>query len=192
MSDSYIRDVSDYRDMYDKDGNFIGINVDSWIDQVLQEAGWDSGGMSLGTEGIIKKTKFQAIRDKRRMYYEASGKQLFLENIKNSVSTHSINRDEFKIMIKCAMNRGDKIKFINILGILYGIRYYNLHLLNLSEKEMTNKLKKVIEEADENGVNSFDVIRYCRFIMIYGGLRPLNFKKLTYKKKSSNDNASDE
>ena len=117
------------RDLFDKDGNFLGINSDHWIDQALDEVGWDEGGRlgSSNNELILKKNKFDILRDRRRMFFSMSGKETYLENVKRLMQRVSINNIEFTVMMSVAMNRGHRIEYVNPMGMLYGTKYLILH-----------------------------------------------------------------
>jgi hypothetical protein len=181
MSEGYIVSEGNVRDLFDKDGNFLGTNQDHWIDQALDEVGWDEGGRisSHDTAQILNKNKFDVIRDRRRMFYSASGKELYLESVKRLMQKVSINKMEFTIMMSVAMNRGQRIEYVNPSGMLYGAKYLLAHY-NFTGESLKKDLKVLVEEAEKEGVGSFDIIRYFRFIMMYNRVRPVG--KLTFDK----------
>ena len=121
---SYISDEVNVRDLFDKDGNFLGASGEHWIDRTLDELGWNEGGR-IGGNVVLEKNKFNLIKQKRRMFYGASGKEIFLENVKKFMQKVNIKEDEFKIMISVSMNRGDMIQYANPAGMYYSIKYIN-------------------------------------------------------------------
>jgi hypothetical protein len=181
MSEGYIVSEGNVRDLFDKDGNFLGINQDHWMDQALDEVGWDEGGRisSQDTEKILNKNKFDVIRDRRRMFYSASGKELYLESVKRLMQKISINKMEFTIMMSVAMNRGNRIEYVNPTGMLYGTKYLLSHH-NFTGEALKKELKLIVEDAEKEGVGSFDIIRYFRFISMYNRIQPVG--KLTFDK----------
>jgi hypothetical protein len=181
MSDSYIVSEANIRDLFDKDGNFLGTNQDHWIDQALDDVNWDEGGRigSSDTEQILNKNKFDVIRDRRRMFYSASGKELYLESVKRLMQKVSINKIEFTIMMSVAMNRGQRIEYASPVGIFYGAKYLLSHY-NFTGEALKKDLKTIVEEAEKEGVGSFDIIRYFRFISMYNRVQPVG--KLTFDK----------
>ena len=181
MSEGYIVSEANVRDLFDKDGNFLGTNQDHWIDQALDEVGWDEGGRigSSDTVQILNKNKFDVIRDRRRMFYSASGKELYLESVKRLMQKISINKMEFTIMMSVAMNRGQRIEYASPAGIFYGSKYLLTHH-NFTGEALKKELKAIVEEAEKEGVGSFDIIRYFRFIMMYNNIQPVG--KLTFDK----------
>ena len=181
MSEGYIVSEGNVRDLFDKDGNFLGTNQDHWIDQALDEVGWDEGGRigSSDTVQILNKNKFDVIRDRRRMFYSASGKELYLESVKRLMQKISINKMEFTIMMSVAMNRGQRIEYASPAGIFYGAKYLLAHH-NFTGEALKKELKVILEESEKEGVGSFDIIRYFRFIMMYNNIQPVG--KLTFDK----------
>ena len=181
MSEGYIVSEANVRDLSDNDGNFLGTNQDHWLDQALDEVGWDEGGRigSSDTVQILNKNKFDVIRDRRRMFYSASGKELYLESVKRLMQKVSINKMEFTIMMSVAMNRGQRIEYASPAGIFYGAKYLLTHH-NFTGEALKKELKAIIEEAEKEGVGSFDIIRYFRFIMMYNNIQPVG--KLTFDK----------
>lgn len=181
MSEGYIVNEANIRDLFDKEGNFLGTNQDHWIDQALDDVAWDEGGRigSSDTAQILNKNKFDVIRDRRRMFYSASGKELYLESVKRLMQKISINKIEFTIMMSVAMNRGNRIEYANPSGIFYGTKYLLAHH-NFTGEQLKKELKTIIEEAEKEGVGSFDIIRYFRFIMMYNRFKPIG--KLTFDK----------
>jgi hypothetical protein len=131
---SYIVDAVNPRDLFDKDGNFLGINSEHWINDALNKVGWDVEGRIDENQNILNKNKFELIKQKKRVLYSASGKELFLESIKNLMQATKVSKDQFTIMMSIAMKRGESIKFVNPLGLLYGIKY--LELYHRSEAEI--------------------------------------------------------
>ena len=168
------------RDLFDKDGNFLGANRDHWIDTSLDKVGWDEGGR-IGSDNsqILKKNKFEIIRDRRRNFYSMSGKELYLENVKKLMQKLTINEMEFTIMMSVAMNRGQRIEYVNPTGMLYGVKYLLAHY-NFTGKDLKKELNIIVEEAEKEGVGSFDIIRYFRFIMMYNKFQPVG--KLSFNK----------
>ena len=194
MSEGYIVSEGNVRDLFDKDGNFLGTNQDHWIDQALDEVEWDEGGRisSQDTAQILNKNKFDVIRDRRRMFYSASGKELYLESVKRLMQKVTINKMEFTIMMSVAMNRGNRIEYASPAGIFYGTKYLLSHY-NFTGELLKKELKVIAEEAEKEGVGSFDIIRYFRFIMMYNRFKPVGkltfdrnvntkFEKIPYKK----------
>jgi hypothetical protein len=195
MSDgSYIVSEANVRDLFDKDGNFLGTNQDHWMDQALDDVGWDEGGRigSSDTAQILNKNKFDAIRDRRRMFYSASGKELYLESVKRLMQKISINKMEFTIMMSVAMNRGHRIEYASPIGMFYGVKYLLTHH-NYTGDSLKKELKNLVEEAEKEGVSSFDIIRYFRFISMYNTIQAvgkntfdknvkIKLEKIPYKK----------
>ena len=181
MSESYIVSEVNVRDLFDKEGNFLGTNQDHWIDQALDEVGWDEGGRisSQDTSQILNKNKFDIIRERRRMFYSASGKELYLESVKKLMQKISINKMEFTIMMSVAMNRGNRIEYTSPAGIFYGTKYLLTHH-NFTGEGLKKELKLLVEDAEKEGVGSFDIIRYFRFISMYNTVQPVG--KLTFDK----------
>jgi hypothetical protein len=179
MSEGYIVSEGNVRDLFDKDGNFLGTNQDHWIDQALDEVEWDEAGRisSSDTTQILNKNKFDIIRDRRRMFYSASGKELYLESVKRLMQKVSINKMEFTIMMSVAMNRGNRIEYASPAGIFYGAKYLLTHY-NFTGEALKKELKLLVEEAEKEGVGSFDIIRYFRFISMYNRVQPVG--KLTF------------
>jgi hypothetical protein len=179
MSEGYIVSEGNVRDLFDKDGNFLGTNQDHWIDQALDEVEWDEGGRisSQDTAQILNKNKFDVIRDRRRMFYSASGKELYLESVKRLMQKVTINKMEFTIMMSVAMNRGNRIEYASPAGIFYGTKYLLTHH-NFTGEALKKELKLLVEEAEKEGVGSFDIIRYFRFISMYNRVQPIG--KLTF------------
>ena len=184
---SYIVDAVNPRDLFDKDGNFLGINSEHWINDALNKVGWDVEGRIDENQNILNKNKFELIKQKKRVLYSASGKELFLESIKNLMQATKVSKDQFTIMMSIAMKRGDSIKFVNPLGLLYGIKYLELYYISKNQSEFKNSLKELISEAEDEGVGSFDVIRYHRFVTLYTTYNPyirkadIKPEKVTYK-----------
>jgi hypothetical protein len=181
------------RDLFDKDGNFLGINSDHWIDQALDDVRWDEGGRigASNNELILKKNKFDILRDRRRAFYSMSGKETYLENVKRLMQKITINKREFTIMMSIAMNRGNRIEYTNPTGILYGVKYLIAHY-DYKENELKKVIKEIIEDAEKNEIGSFDIIRYFRFVIMYnrypilGNIRTvirqnIRFEKIPYK-----------
>jgi hypothetical protein len=56
--------------------------------------------------------------------------------------------------------------------LLYGIRYLGLYYNSKSQSEFKGKLDELIKEAEEEGIGSFDVIRYHRFANLYSKYNP--------------------
>ncbi len=204
MSESYIVSEANIRDLFDKEGNFLGTNQDHWIDQALDEVSWDEGGRigSQDTAQVLNKNKFDVIRDRRRMFYSATGKELYLESVKRLMQKISINKMEFTIMMSVAMNRGQRIEYVNPSGMLYGVKYLLAHH-NFTGEALKKELKTLVEEAETAGVGSFDIIRYFRFIMIYNRVLPvgkltfdknvkIKMEKIPYKKMTSKKDEIDE
>lgn len=185
---SYISESAGVRDMFDKDGNYIGGGADHWIDKILDQVGWDDEGR-VGALASISKNKFETIKQRKRMLYSAKGKVLFLENMKKMVQSMSVKEDELLLIMNVAMNRGDKIRYANGMGMVYGARYFLLVRGVVEEdlKKYDNELKKIFLSAEENGISNFDVIRYYRFIDNYNTIIKVpsekNVKdKIKYKK----------
>jgi len=171
---SYISDEVNVRDLFDKEGNFLGKGGEHWIDRCLDEIGWMDEGR-IGGNVVLDKNKFNLIKQKRRMFYGANGKEIFLENVKKFMQTVSMKEDEFKIIMSIAMSRGDMIQYANPAGMYYSIKY----IKSKNEKE----LKEIISEAESEGVFTFDIIRYMRFINLYSSIKlPTKVEKLEYKK----------
>ena len=124
---SYIVDAVNPRDLFDKEGNFLGINSEHWMNEALDKVGWDVEGKIDDNQNILNKNKFELIKQKKRVLYSANGKELFLESIKNLMQTTKVTKDEFTIMMSVAMSRGNSIRFVNPLGLLYGIKYLSLY-----------------------------------------------------------------
>lgn len=194
MSESYIVSEVNVRDLFDKEGNFLGANQDHWIDKALDDVGWDEGGRIGYSDSsqILNKNKFDIIRDRRRMFYSMSGKELYLESVKKLMQKISINQTEFTIMMSVAMNRGQRIEYVNPSGMLYGVKYLLAHH-NFTGDSLKKELKVLVEDAEKEGVGSFDIIRYFRFIMLYNKIQPVGklsftknvntkFEKIPYKK----------
>ena len=115
---------------------------------------------------ILKKNKFEVIRDRRRNFYSMSGKELYLENVKRLMQKLTITEMEFTIMMSVAMNRGQRIEYVNPTGMLYGVKYLLAHN-NVTGEVLKKELKVIVEDAEKEGVGSFDIIRYFRFISLY-------------------------
>lgn len=170
---SYISDEVNVRDLFDKEGNFLGKGGEHWINKCLDEIGWMDEGR-IGSNVVLDKSKFNLIKQKRRMFYGANGKEIFLENVKKFMQSVSMKEDEFKIMMLVAMNRGNMIQYANPAGMYYAIKYV---------KSQTDKeSKEIISQAEIEGVFAFDIIRYMRFINLYHGLKIQKMEKLEYKK----------
>ena len=190
---SYIVDAVNPRDLFDKDGNFLGINSEHWINDALNKVGWDVEGRIDENQNILNKNKFELIKQKKRVLYSASGKELFLESIKNLMQATKVSKDQFTIMMSIAMKRGDSIKFVNPLGLLYGIKYLELYYISKNQSEFKNSLKELISEAEDEGIGSFDVIRYHRFVTLYTTYNPyirkadIKPEKVAYKIISKDD-----
>jgi hypothetical protein len=169
---SYIVDAVNPRDLFDKEGNFLGINSEHWINDALNKVGWDVEGRIDENQNILNKNKFELIKQKKRVLYSASGKELFLESIKNLMQSTKVSKEEFIIMMSIAMKRGNSIKFVNPLGLLYGIKYLSLYFTSKNQSEFKNNIKELISDAEEEGIASFDVIRYHRFATLYTTYNP--------------------
>lgn len=184
---SYIVDAVNPRDLFDKDGNFLGINSEHWINEALNKVGWDVEGRIEDGQNILNKSKFELMKQKKRVLYSASGKELFLESIKNLMQSEDIKKEEFAIMMSVAMTRGDSIKFVNPLGLLYGVKYMSLFYTSKNQGEYKKELTSLIENAEESGVSAFDVIRYHRFVTLYSSYNPyirkqeIKVEKVPYK-----------
>jgi len=178
---SEIEEGVNVRDLFDKDGNFLGANRDHWIDKALDSVGWDEGGRigSSSDSQILKKNKFEIIRDRRRNFYSMNGKELYLENVKRLMQKLTITEMEFTIMMSVAMNRGQRIEYVNPSGMLYGVKYLLAHH-NFTGDSLKKELKVIAEDAEKEGVGSFDIIRYFRFISIYNKIQPVG--KLSFNK----------
>jgi hypothetical protein len=169
---SYIVDAVNPRDLFDKEGNFLGINSEHWINDALNKVGWDVEGRIDESQNILNKNKFELIKQKKRVLYSASGKELFLESIKNLMQSTKVSKEEFIIMMSIAMKRGDSVKFVNPLGLLYGIKYLGLYFTSKNQSDFKNNLKELISEAENEGIGVFDVIRYHRFATLYTTYNP--------------------
>jgi len=186
---SYISDEVNVRDLFDKEGNFLGASGEHWIDRTLDELGWNEGGR-IGGNVVLEKNKFNLTKQKRRMFYGASGKEIFLENVKKFMQKVNIKEDEFKIMISVAMNRGDMIQYANPAGMYYSIKYIKSLILP-SKTQIEKEIKQVVNDAEVEGVTTFDIIRYLRFINLYSRIKvhgidrkpeKLEYKKMVLKK----------
>lgn len=184
---SYIVDAVNPRDLFDKDGNFLGVNSEHWINEALNKVGWDVEGRIDDVQNILNKSKFELMKQKKRVLYSASGKELFLESVKNLMQTEDIKKEEFAIMMSVAMSRGDSIKYVNPTGLLYGVKYWGLFFTSKSQGEYKKELSSLIENAEEAGITSFDVIRYNRFVSLYSRYNPyikkqeIKVEKVPYK-----------
>jgi hypothetical protein len=178
---SEIEEGVNVRDLFDKDGNFLGANRDHWVDKALDTVGWDEGGRigSSVDSQILKKNKFEVIRDRRRNFYSMNGKELYLENVKRLMQKLTISEIEFTIMMSVAMNRGNRIEYVNPTGMLYGVKYLLAHY-NITGKDLKKEIKTLTEDAEKEGVGSFDIIRYFRFIMMYNTFHAVG--KLSFDK----------
>jgi len=173
---SYIVDAVNPRDLFDKEGNFLGINSEHWMNEALDKVGWDAEGRIEDHQNILNKNKFELIKQKKRVLYSANGKELFLESIKNLMQTTKVTKDEFLMMVSVAMSRGNSIRFINPLGLLYGIKYFSLYFESKNQSEFKKDLSSLINDAKEDGITSFDVIRYHRFVTLYAKHNPYGKK----------------
>ena len=184
---SYIVDAVNPRDLFDKDGNFLGVNSEHWINEALNKVGWDVEGRLEDGQNILNKSKFELMKQKKRVLYSASGKELFLESVKNLMQSEDIKKEEFAIMMSVAMSRGDSIRFVNPLGLLYGVKYMSLFYTSKNQGEYKKELTSLIENAEESGVSAFDVIRYHRFVTLYSRYNPyirkqeIKVEKVPYK-----------
>ena len=169
---SYIVDAVNPRDLFDKDGNFLGINSEHWMNEALDKVGWDVEGRIDENQNILNKNKFELIKQKKRVLYSANGKELFLESIKNLMQSTKVSKDEFTMMVSVAMSRGNSIRFANPLGLLYGIKYLSLYFKSKNQGEFKKELSSLIEDAKDAGITSFDVIRYHRFVSLYARHNP--------------------
>lgn len=169
---SYIVDAVNPRDLFDKEGNFLGINSEHWINDALNKVGWDVEGRIDENQNILNKNKFELIKQKKRVLYSANGKELFLESIKNLMQSTKVSKDEFIMMMSVAMSRGDSIRFVNPLGLLYGIKYLSLYFTSKNQGEFKKELSSLMEDAKDSGITAFDVIRYHRFVSLYATHNP--------------------
>jgi hypothetical protein len=169
---SYIVDAVNPRDLFDKEGNFLGINSEHWINDALNKVGWDAEGRIDENQNILNKNKFELIKQKKRVLYSATGKELFLESIKNLMQSVKLTKEEFTMMMSIAMSRGNSIKFANPLGLLYGIRYLSLYYTSNNQSVFKASLSDLIEEAEQDGISAFDIIRYHRFATLYARYNP--------------------
>ena len=82
-------------------------------------------------------------------------------------------------MMSVAMNRGNRIEYVNPTGMLYGVKYLLVHY-NVTGKDLKKEIKTLTEDAEKEGVGSFDIIRYFRFIMMYNTFHAVG--KLSFDK----------
>jgi hypothetical protein len=108
-----------------------------------------------------------------------NGKELYLENVKRLMQKLTISEIEFTIMMSVAMNRGNRIEYVNPTGMLYGVKYLLAHY-NITGKDLKKEIKTLTEDAEKEGVGSFDIIRYFRFIMMYNTFHAVG--KLSFDK----------
>ncbi len=185
----YIVDTVNPRDMFDREGNFLGSNSDHWINQALDTVQWDAEGRIDSNQNILNKNKFEIVKQRKRVLYSATGKELFLEAVKVLMQKYDVSKEEFIMMMSVAMGRGDNIKFANPLGLLYGVKYVILLFTSKTQDEYKKAVHSLIENAEKEGIASFDVIRYYRFVGLYITYNPfirkasLKIEKVPYKNK---------
>ncbi len=185
----YIVDTVNPRDMFDKEGHFLGSNSDHWINQALDTVQWDAEGRIDSNQNILNKNKFEIVKQRKRVLYSATGKELFLEAVKVLMQKYDVSKEEFIMMMSVAMGRGDNIKFANPLGLLYGVKYVILLFTSKTQDEYKKAVHSLIENAEKEGIASFDVIRYYRFVGLYITYNPfirkasLKIEKVPYKNK---------
>ena len=183
----YIVDTVNPRDLFDKEGNFLGSNSDHWINSALDTVLWDAEGRIDSNQNILNKNKFELVKQRKRVLYSATGKELFLEAVKTLMQKYDVSKEEFTMMMSVAMGRGDNIKFANPLGLLYGIKYIVLFFTSKTQDELKKAVNGLIDNAEKEGISSFDVIRYHRFASLYISYNPfirkasLKIEKVPYK-----------
>ncbi len=102
---------------------------------------------------------------------------------------YDVTKEEFIMMMSVAMGRGDNIKFANPLGLLYGVKYIILFFISKTQDELKKAINGLVDNAEKEGISSFDIIRYHRFVSLYITYNPfirkasLKIEKVPYKSK---------
>ena len=150
------------------------------------------GDVFISSSGI--KLSQSTINSLRRLNFsKMSPSQTFIFNTLKLIPQNVILKDEINWFLWLAKSIVPYIQFKNPFAILFGFRYLrflmdpkNERSKQLAQWKKYSKLTDLINDANENGVPSFDVVRYSRFLFPY-----LNFEEQQLINKNINSSIFD-